>query len=150
MLRDRQSARRTSSPHPASHKFSPSSAPHMLQSLIHFPHFSGDEILCTEPRLNWKVMRARCQSAARDTGKLTGGPKIGPCTGAPSGLLQNSLLPGAYFQVCYSFASRYFYFHLSEGIVKSELPVTLQNPLFQGYYLNHWRYVGKTGHPIKP
>lgn len=35
------------------------------------------------------------------------------------------------------------------GAVKPELPLTLQNFLFQAYCLNHRRYVGKTGHPIK-
>lgn len=54
------------------------------------------------------------------------------------------------FWVCHSSTSHYFYFHLSEGTVKLELPLTPQNSLFRAYYLNHWRYVGKTGHPIKP
>lgn len=86
MLWDRQSAQRTSSAHPASHKFSPSSVPHMLH-LIHFPHFGGDESLQNRSFLNgynWKVMRLWCQSAEWDTGKQTTGWKIGPRTAAPS------------------------------------------------------------------
>lgn len=97
MLRDRQSAQRTSSPRSASHKFSPSSLPHMLRRLIHFPHFTGDEILGTEPLLNWKVMRVWCQSAARDTGKQTRGLQIGPWTAGPLGAVTIKSAPESAF-----------------------------------------------------
>lgn len=53
------------------------------------------------------------------------------------------------YQVCHLSVPHYFYFHLKGATIKLELPLTFQNSLFQAYYLNHRRYVGKTGHPIK-
>lgn len=72
------------------------------------------------------------------------------CGQRPSQCCYNKVCSRERVQVCHTSISRYFYFHLSEGTVKLELALTLQNSLFQAYYLNHWRYVGKTGHPIKP
>lgn len=52
-------------------------------------------------------------------------------------------------QACRLSISHYFYFCLRDT-VKPESPLTLQKSSFQAYCLNHRRYVGKTGHPIKP
>lgn len=83
-----------------------------------------------------------CQSTAWNSGHQARRQKN-------TNILSDVTRKACHGQVCHLSISHYFYFCLRDA-VKPESPLTLQNSSFQAYCLNHRRYVGKTGHPIKP
>lgn len=150
VLRDRQTAQRTSLPHQALINSHPLQA-FTCSDAVSIFHISVEMRFSVQ---NCGIIGKLCEGVVKvqhETPENWPRDQKPGCAQGPRQCCNSEACSWeCIFSVCHLSISRYFYLHLSEGIVKPELPVTLQNPLFQTYYLNHWRYVGKTGHPIKP